>query len=104
MTPPGVSHPGHFTAAPCGTTLATYSAIGGFEMRFLYANGSAQVGFSPFETELDITSAHAHSGFRAAEYRNLIFSGSCLSRGDSGTPLRSGRNDMMGAFFLSTKE
>jgi hypothetical protein len=61
MTPPGVSHPGHFAAAPCGTTLAAYSTIGGFEMRFLYAHGSAQVGFSPFETKFDITSAHTHS-------------------------------------------
>jgi hypothetical protein len=50
MTPPGVSHLGHFVTVPCGTTLAAYSRPAGFGMRLLYAYGNAQVGFSPFET------------------------------------------------------
>jgi hypothetical protein len=60
MIPPEVSHPGHFATAPCGTTLAAYS-LAGFEMRFLYAYGSAQAGFSP--TKLDTFSVHAQHTF-----------------------------------------
>jgi hypothetical protein len=60
VIPPEVSHPGHFATAPHGTTLAAYS-LAGFEMRFLYAYGSAQAGFSP--TKLDTFSVHAYHDF-----------------------------------------
>ena len=68
MIPPVVSYPGHFAAILCRIPLAAYPAIGGFEIRLLYVYGNAQVGFSPFGTELDITSAHTHS----CECRNLL--------------------------------
>jgi len=60
LIPPVVSYPGHFNAILCRITLAAYPITDGFEIRFLYVYGNAQVGFSPFVTELYITSAHTH--------------------------------------------
>ena len=41
---------------------------------------------------------YRHVSFQpsAAPCRNLIFSGTCLSQGDSGLPLRGNRNDRSG--------
>jgi len=67
-----VSYPGYFDTIPHGMMLAAYFAIGEFEIRLLYAYGSAQVGFTPFVTKFNITSVHTHSeAFFAEESFNI---------------------------------